>query len=749
MNDPQIAEAATRADRFAVLASVVLILGFAWVVATPKTRASGAVQDETPTASSDWPREYAGARGKLVLYEPQIDGWEEQRRLHARLALAYSPGEGAVAEPPVFGAFAFAAETEVDLETRQVKASNFEIVEASFPNASAKDEIELRAKVEELFPADGIVIALDRILANVSRTESELRAVPVASDPPKIFVSQRPAILLLIEGEPILSPIDGDALQFVANTNWDLLFDPSDVSYYLLNEDNWLRASDLGSSWSPATTLPADIETLPEDDNWKQAREHVPGRTIARTEVPIVYVTEDPAELILIDGKPELGMVPTTQLVWVMNTDSDLFYHQGDEHYYYLVAGRWFRTRELDLPDWSFASIDLPEDFKAIPESHPRGDVLASVPGTPQAEEAILVSQIPQRATVERSEVEPPIVVYQGEPEFGAIEGTSLAYATNTSSDVIKLENRYYLCFQGVWFVSASPSGDWELADALPDEIHDIPPSSPVHHTTYVSVYAATPTSVTFGYTSGYVGAYYSWGTVVFGTGFYYPPYYYGGRYPYYYSYPHTYGVGAYYNPYTGTYGRGARAYGPYGGVGRGAAYNPRTGTYARGASAWGPYAGGGWAQAYNPRTGTYGQTRQGGGVYSSWGSSAVSRGDDWARTARVSTPNRGVAGYQTSSGESGVIARGGGNLYAGKDGNVYRRSEGGWERHDGGSWVPSERSRETASARNADRSTTLSQLNRDSQGRAQGASRTQAYRNWNSSAARGGGARAGRGRRR
>ena len=40
--------------------------------------------------------------------------------------------------------------------------------------------------------------------------------------------------------------------------------------------------------------------------------------------------------------------------------------------------------------------------------------------------------------------------------------------------------------------------------------------------------------------------------------------------------------AGATYNPYTGTYARGATAYGPYGSASVGQAYNPYTGTYAR-----------------------------------------------------------------------------------------------------------------------------------------------------------------------
>ena len=148
---------------------------------------------------------------------------------------------------------------------------------------------------------------------------------------------------------------------------------------------------------------------------------------------------------------------------------------------------------------------------------------------------------------------------------------------------------------------------------------------------------------VVFAAAAGYTGMMVAWGCAVWGSGWYYPPYYgYGGYYPYYYRHFPTYGYSAWYNPWTGAYGRSAGVYGPYGGAGVGARYNPRTGTYARGAAAYGPYGARGVAQAYNPRTGTYAATRQGSNVYGSWGSTAVQRGDDWAKTNRYTNrPDR------------------------------------------------------------------------------------------------------------
>src|SRR5262249_60519133 len=124
--------------------------------------------------------------------------------------------------------------------------------------------------------------------------------------------------------------------------------------------------------------------------------------------------------------------------------------------------------------------------------------------------------------------------------------------------------------------------------------------------------------------------------------------------------------------------------------------YNPRQGTYARGAAAYGPYGARGVAQAYNPRTGTYAATRQGSNVYGSWGSTAVQRGDDWAKTNRYTNRATGTTTrtIRTDQGsavtkrgpDGGFAAKGsGGDIYAGKDGNPERRENGTWQKTEQG----------------------------------------------------------------
>jgi hypothetical protein len=375
--------------------------------------------------------------------------------------------------------------------------------------------------------------------------------------------------------------------------------------------------------------------------------------------------------------------------------------------------------------------LNLPEEFTQIPLEHQRSRVLASVPGTTQAAEAVLLAQVPQTARVSKT-VQAPDVVYQGgSPEFTAIEKTTVQRAVNTDKDVLKVGDLYYMCFDGVWFMSRAATGPWSVTGEVPRQIYEIPISSPSHAVTYVTVQESNNDAVVFATAAAYTGVMIAFGIAVWGTGYYYPPYIrYGGGYPYYRPYYPTYGFGASYNPWTGAYTRGAVAHGPYGGAGVGQRYNPRTGTYSRGAVAYGPYGARGAATAYNPRTGAYGATRQGSNVYGSWGRTGVQRGDDWATTSRYTS---NITGNTTR-----VTRTSDGDVYAGRDGNVYRKQGDSFQKYGDGGWNNVDRpagvqnraaqggatTRDSGTARGWD-SNTAGQVTRDSSARAEGAQRT------------------------
>ena len=728
-----------------------------------------------------WPRAYdLPSGGNILLYQPQIASWAGQKNLVGFSAVSYRAKTG---DKPAIGTIKLEATTDVSLEERLVNLKNLKIVEANFQTLQKEQVREVTAAIDKTIPTEDRVIALDRILANLDKSQIVPKNVEgIKADPPSIFFSKTPAVIVNLDGEPIWSPIMGNDLTYAVNTNWDLFQHEPTKTYYLRNNDTWLKTADVKGTWSAAGTLPESFKKLPAEDNWKDVKANLPGKPLQASAVPRVFVSFQPGELILLRGEPSYLLVQGTQLLWVSNTESDVFRMGKTGPVYYLVAGRWFSAPDFAGP-WTFATPSLPEDFKKIPVEHDRSRVLASVPGTDQAAEAVLITQVPQTARVNKKELKAPDVAFQGEPVLQPIEKTTVQRAVNTDKDIFKVGDLFYMCYQGVWFVGKGASGPWEVANSVPQEIYQIPISSPAHHVTYVTIEEDDDDDddwVVYAAAAGYTGMMVGWGCTMWGTGWYYPPYYgYGGFYPYYYPYFPTYGYSAWYNPWTGAYGRSAAVYGPYGGAGVAARYNPRTGTYARGAAAYGPYGARGVAQAYNPRTGTYAQTRQGSNVYGSWGSTAVQRGDDWAKTnrytnRRTDTTTRTIrtdeGGAVTRRGDNGFVGAGsGGNVYAGNDGNAYRRQDGTWQKYENGGWSntdrqPSgERPQPTAGQRPSSTSSvdrgTMDQLNRDSRARTEGTQRTGdygTYRGGSSTTTRGtgsyrggGGMRGGGGRRR
>ena len=684
-----------------------------------------------PGPDQGWPRQYSDGIARLVLYQPQVDTWTNFKKLTARFAVSLTTYIGA---QPAWGVVKIAADTMVNAETRTVALENFMVTDASYPSAKDDAQAEVwRALTTKLLPPYPTSVALDRVLAYLDESPDSARQTAVLLDPPLILVSTQPAVLVIIDGKPIPVDIENTNLQKIVNTNWDLFFDKKESRYYLRDDKVWLSARELKDAWLPVTKLPKDFSRLPATDEYKDVLQTV-AKPHKPSAVKLVLVVEKPAEMIVLAGEPALTPVAGTQLMWVANTESDLFFDSDTRQFYFLTSSRWFRTPDLKSNEWAAATTALPADFQKIPADHPRAHVRSAVAGTREAEEAVLNASIPHVATIDRKSAKAE-VKYAGDPKFEPIAGTGVSYATNTPNDVFHFDDQFYLCLDGVWFVSREAAGPWAAADTIPKEIYSIPPNSPKYHVTYVDVYDSSPDTVTYGYTDGYLGVYVGYGVAMWGTGYYYPPYYAYGLYPYPVYWPgayYTYGASVWYNPVTGTYGRGSAVYGPYGGYARGAAYNPANGAYSWGRTAWGPYGSAASGGFYNPSSGTWGGGYRASNAYQSWGQSVVGRGGEWARTASYSNSRGAVGALKTSSGGKAVAARGSqgqgfagksaaGDFYAGKDGNVYKRdSSGQWYRNDGGAWESM--NRPTGSA---DRSAGSAQFQSVRPGAAQGAAAT------------------------
>ena len=367
--------------------------------------------------------------------------------------------------------------------------------------------------------------------AAVPRTVEQLN-----SHPPRIVVSRQGARLMLIDGPPVPVEIPATALEFVVNTDWDVFHDRSRERWYVLDRGHWLESNMLVSGdWLTTTKLPRDFLTLQVSSDWPQVAAAMPPVEPAEPPERIV-ISYEPTELIVVDGEMQFEDI-VGGLQYVSNTGSDLF--RLEDRYYYLAAGRWFTTKDVDRK-W-YAVKTLPRAFAEIPPDHPRGRVLASVPGTEAAQLAAEEAAQPKRREITADAGGDLVVPWLGEPSFVPIESTTLQRGENTPFQVIRHNNFYYLCHEGAWYSSTGAQGPWRAAREVPQEIYSIPATDPAFNVTFVRLDAFDDDSGRAAYvsTSGYYSRYYNGSTMVYGTGWYHPGYYRGSAY---WRYPYTYG---------------------------------------------------------------------------------------------------------------------------------------------------------------------------------------------------------------
>ena len=309
-------------------------------------------------------------------------------------------------------------------------------------------------------------------------------------DPPRIVVSEKPSRLMLIDGPPATVAIDSTRLEFVVNTNWTVFKDANEDAWFILDEGSWLTSSMLSSGdWISTVKLPGDFLTLQVSSDWPEVARAMPPRKPDSTPLPIT-ISYEPTELVLIDGAMELERIADTGLEYVTNTKADLFLFQG--RYYLLLSGRWFSTKDMKRKWYSVGK--LPAEFSNIPETHVKAGVLAAVPGTRAAQQAVEEAAKPRIAVIDSSAGEELSVPYIGEPRFIVIEGTVLRRAENTPFQVIRHNNYFYLCHEGAWYSSSNPRGPGLWPGKFPrlfTRFH--PPTRPTMSPSFVSSLLMTP----------------------------------------------------------------------------------------------------------------------------------------------------------------------------------------------------------------------------------------------------------------
>ena len=628
---------------------------------------------------STWPRQIEAGDWIVTLYQPQTDSLDGNT-LESRAAVSVKRADGS--GEPFFGAVWLSAKVDIDQDSRIVSIRELKVPEVRFADSTSENRDALARLLEREIPKWELTLDLDHLIADLGEDAEYATTPGIRNDPPIFVHSTEPAVLLVYDGEPKTETMPGsDNLERVVNTPFPVIRVKGDKTFYLFGgEEYWYAAPDPRGPWAVTTNAPGSLRDLmqgvksPEEFE-KQTEKIAP---------PKIVVATEPTELIVTQGTPRWAPVGDLDLLYIENTDSDVFLDLVTQRYYVLASGRWFKGKALeDRFVWENVPNDLlPQDFSKIPFDSANGPVLAHVSGTEQAREEALQNTIPQTAAVRRDDTSFK-VDYDGDPKFEPVKDLpEVRYAVNTATSVFIANSKYWACDNAIWYVAQSPTGPWAVAAEIPASLSKIPPSNPNHNVTYVHIYETTPQVVYVGYTPGYVGSYWYRGCVVWGTGWYYNPWY--G--PYYYPRPMTWGFHVHYNPWYGwSFGVGW-SNGPFrfsmgwGGPGYYPGY--RGGWYGPGGYRppyYRPYPPPGYSKPrptpYRPTAGGRPATRPSNNIYDRPATRdkvvSTPSTSDRSRPARLDSPN---------------------NVLTDRSGKVYRPGQGGgWETRESGQWKPAQ----------------------------------------------------------
>ncbi len=499
--------------------------------------------------ADEWPKVINSNNGmQIKVYQPEPESFKGNTLMFRSAVSVLEPGSN----DPVFGAFWGTAKVETDRDNRTLTINSLDVTSIRIPAIENQDTIDfIDDALESQFPAAAGAISLDEIVATLNQNQQETKiSQGISNKPPIVIYANQPTMLVLMDGEPKLQYNKVLNLDIVVNTPFTIIKN-NDGRFYLYGANHWyVSNAAIGPYEYTNGVVPDNIQNIGNQIDSKSQNNPSDSKSSTSNIIPSIIVSSRPAELIQSNGEPNFVPIQGTNLLYVSNSDNDIFMDASSQKYFVLISGRWYQTNNLNSDDWNFIPADqLPGDFARIPPGSPKDNVLASVAGTDAARDAVMDAQIPQTAKIDRNTATTS-VEYDGQPKFTDIDGTNLQYAVNTGSTVLRNggDGRFYVVDNGVWFVSDNASGPWAVSTVRPVDVDLIPPDYPVYNAKFVNIYDEDADYVYSGYTPGYLNNYVYGPTVVYGTGFYYTPWY--GAY--YYPRPWSWGFNFCYTPYFG-----------------------------------------------------------------------------------------------------------------------------------------------------------------------------------------------------
>ncbi len=257
--------------------------------------------------AQDWPREVLSSEGTITMYQPQIDSYSGNS-LKARAAVSIILNGKT---EPVFGAIWVDCRVLTDRPTRTVKLVQMEVRRTRFPSGTDADTAKIAEALEEMIPRFDLTFSLDLLLESAETAQKEKESAhELDMTPPKIIIMDHPAVLVQIDGDPILSGADGSSIKRVINTPFFLVQSLDDNNFYLHGGDFWFSAASIKGSWHQMDAPPQSVVDLfeqtksDENSNADSSTNDIVSKT---GKAPEIIVSTEPTELIATDGPLQIS----------------------------------------------------------------------------------------------------------------------------------------------------------------------------------------------------------------------------------------------------------------------------------------------------------------------------------------------------------------------------------------------------------------------------------------------------------
>ena len=218
--------------------------------------------------------------------------------------------------------------------------------------------------------------AVRAVTPKVDNTTATQDGGSAAAPQPRIVVSTEPAELIASNGEPTYSPLVGNDLLYMSNTEADVVLDASTRQNYVLLSGRWFKAGSLVGPWTyvPPDGLPKSFAKIPAESDKAYLRASVAGTeeaedAVTDNQIPqTAAVKRSEATLqVAYDGDPKFENIEGTSMDYAVNTGESVLKIGG--RYYACHEGVWFVS---DNPNGPWAVSDqVPQEVQTIPPSNP------------------------------------------------------------------------------------------------------------------------------------------------------------------------------------------------------------------------------------------------------------------------------------------------------------------------------------------------------------------------------------------